>query len=232
MAKTETETDTPSPDQALIRETLAHSPLFSDFAMEEANPVLRRCKSGQIISDTLDGIPQVGLIAQGRIEVYSIAIDGREIQMNVLGPCECFGICNLMGGQGPDTVLRCVQASTLLYIPKSVLLAHLEKNPAGALRYAKLCNEKLQFLLQRIAMLTMQSARGKVIAYLLSEKDPQQTVFLKGSREDLAMRLGISRAALFRELSALQGNQLIQTEGSRIVLKDIPQLEKLLYQTV
>ncbi len=230
MAKTET--DTISREQALIRDTLAHSPLFADFTMEEASPVLRRCKSGQIVSDTLDGIPQVGLIAQGRIEVYSIAIDGREIQMNVLEPYECFGICNLMGGQEPDTVLRCVRATTLLYIPKAVLMAHLKKNPTGALRYAKLCNEKLQFLLQRIAMLTMQSARGKVIAYLLSGKDSRGLVTLEGSREDLARRLGISRAALFRELAALQGSQLIRTEGNAILLLDIPQLEKLLYQTV
>lgn len=227
-----TETDTKSREQAMIRETLAHSPLFSDFTTQEASVVLRHCKNGQIVSDVLEGIPQVGLIAQGRIEVYSIAIDGREVQMNVLEPYECFGICNLMGGQGPDTVLRCMQATTLLYIPKAVLLDHLEKNPAGALRYARLCNEKLQFLLQRIAMLTMQSARGKVIACLLSEKGSHKTVILKGSREDLAMRLGISRAALFRELSALQGNGLIQTEGNKIRLLDVGRLEQLLYQTV
>ncbi len=230
MAKAET--DKRSEEQAMIREALARSPLFADFTMEETVPVLRRCKSGQIISDTLDGVAQVGLIARGRIEVYSIAIDGREVQMNVLEPGECFGICNLMGGQGPDTVLRCAEASTLLYFPKSVLLAHLEKNPAGALRYAKLCNEKLQFLLQRIAMLTMQSARGKVIACLLARKDSAGTVILEGSREDLARQLGISRAALFRELSALQGKQLIRTEASTIKLLDIGRLEQLLYQTV
>ena len=40
----------------------------------------------------------------------------------------------------------------------------------SAMAYAALCNAKIQFLLSRIEMLTMQSCRGKVLAFLLAEK--------------------------------------------------------------
>ena len=63
------------------------------------------------------------------------------------------------------------------------------------MRYAALCNRKLQFLLRRIELLTMQSCRGRLIAHLLEQQDEKGVVRLAGSREDLARRLGVSRAA-------------------------------------
>ena len=52
---------------------------------------------------------------------------------------------------------------------------------------------------------------------------------LTGSREDLARRLGVSRAALFRELAALQSMGVLRSEGILLTVLDAPALEKLLY---
>ncbi len=88
---------------------------------------------------------------------------------------------------------------------------------------------KLQFLLRRIELLTMQSCRGRVIAHLLASQDRNGCVKLSGSREDLARRLGVSRAALFRELAALQSMGVLRSEGNLLTVLDTPALEKLLY---
>lgn len=53
-------------------------------------------------------------------------------------------------------------------------------------------------------------------------------VRLAGSREDLARRLGVSRAALFRELSALQSMGAAAVDGNSIRIQDRPLLEELL----
>lgn len=84
---------------------------------------------------------------------------------------------------------------------------------------AALCNAKIQFLLSRIEMLTMQSCRGKVLAFLLAEKREDGVILLRGTRDELASRLSVSRAALYRELSALQrrglsGSRRKQASGS------------------
>ena len=50
-----------------------------------------------------------------------------------------------------------------------------------SLRYAELCNQKLQFLLRRIELLTMQSCRGQVIAHLLAGQDRNGCVKPTGS---------------------------------------------------
>ena len=97
------------------------------------------------------------------------------------------------------------------------------------MRYAALCNRKLQFLLRRIELLTMQSCRGRLIAHLLERQDEKGVVGLAGSREDLARRLGMSRAALFRELSVLQSMGAVSVDGNSITVEDRPLLEELLY---
>ena len=76
---------------------------------------------------------------------------------------------------------------------------------------------------------TMQSCRGRLIAHLLEQQDEVGVVKITGSREDLARRLGVSRAALFRELSALQSMGTVSVDGNSITVEDRPLLEELLY---
>ena len=213
-----------------IQEKLAISPLLAALPLNPADVSERRFHAGQIISDRPGGVPAVGLILSGRVDAYSVALDGKDVQLSSLAAGECFGVCNLLAEAELETVLRCAEDSDVLYIPKPVLLRLMRQDVDFALRYAALCNKKLQFLIRRIELLTMQSCRGRVIAYLL-EKQVDHTVHLTGSREDLARQLGVSRAALFRELSALQGRNAIRAEGSTIHLLDEPLLEDLLYHS-
>ena len=97
------------------------------------------------------------------------------------------------------------------------------------LAYAALCNAKIQFLLSRIEMLTMQSCRGKVLAFLLAEKREDGVILLRGTRDELASRLSVSRAALYRELSALQSGGYLEVGESRLRVLNTSALEKLLY---
>lgn len=191
-----------------------------------------RCRVGQIISDCPWGIPSVGVIASGRVDVYSVAIDGRDVQLNSLEAGECFGICNLMVPNELETVLRCAQDGEILYIAKNAILKAMEENPSVLRQYMTLYNKKIQFLLGRIELLTMQSCRGKLLAFLLAQQDNGGCVRMNGSREDLACMLGISRAALFRELAMLQTQGLIQAKGTMLKLLDVPRLEAILYQPV
>lgn len=84
------------------------------------------------------------------MDVYSIALDGREILLSQLEKGDCFGVVNLLTNTEFPTVLRCRTDTTLATMPKSQLLAVMEKNSELALRYAGFCNRKMQFLIRRI----------------------------------------------------------------------------------
>lgn len=170
----------------------ASSPFLAGASLRLEQVTSKRFRAGQIISDKPSGVSSVGMIVSGRVEVYSVALDGKDVQLNALTAGECFGVCNLMASAELETVLRCGEETEVLYIPKAVLLSCMEQDAGLAMRYAALCNRKLQFLLRRIELLTMQSCRGRLIAHLLEQQDEKGVVRLAGSREDLARRLGVS----------------------------------------
>ncbi len=185
-------------------------------------------RSGQILSDIPRGIPSIGLITAGRVEVYSVALDGKDILLNELSVGECFGICNLLARFELETVLRCAIETEVLYIPKSVLQEVMSCN--GALHCVlQLSVARRSISLKRIELLTMQSCRGRVIAFLLAGQNENREVIFRGSREDLARHLGISRAALFRELAALQSAGAVEACGNRFYVTNLRRLEEMLY---
>ena len=208
-------------EQVELERRLAQSPLLAGVSLPAEQARVQSFPAGHILSDRPGGVPSVGLILSGRVEVYSVALDGKDVQLSTLPAGECFGVCNLLAGAELETVLRCGEETEVLYIPKPVLLACMERDAGLSLRYAE--------LLRRIELLTMQSCRGRVIAHLLAGQDRNGCVKPTGSREDLARQLGVSRAALFRELAALQSMGVLRSEGNLLTVLDTPALEKLLY---
>jgi len=209
--------------------TLSKSPFLAECQLNSSDLFLCHYQSNQIINDCPKGIPAVGFIKTGQVDVYSISIDGRDVQLNSLVANDCFGISNLLAQTLLNTVLRCCKDTTIIYIRKDALLRNMQKNAALSLKYATLCNKKLQFLICRIELLTMESCRGKIIAYLLNEKSENNQVFLKCSKENLACHLGISRATLFREFAYLRSKKALHIKNSIITILNLNLLELLLY---
>ena len=66
-------------------------------------------RAGQIISDSMHGLSGVGVVESGRVDIYAVALDGRDVQLNSIDAGECFGICNLLVAEPLQTVLRCAE---------------------------------------------------------------------------------------------------------------------------
>ena len=108
-------------EQTELSHKLALSAFLADVTLPGTKVSTQIFRSGQIVSDIPRGIPSIGLITRGRIEVYSVALDGKDILLNELSAGECFGICNLLTQCELETVLRCSVETEILYIPKAVL---------------------------------------------------------------------------------------------------------------
>ncbi len=203
--------------------------LFGDYEITKKNFVFIKYKKNQMVKDSVDGNASIGVILSGRVEVYSVAIDGSEIKLSELKEGDYFGICNLFSDFERETILRCKNKVEVSYISKDILLNEMEKNPELAVKYAKICSDKIRFLLRRIESLTIQSCKGKLIEYLLSNCSNKGIIKLKDTKESLAKSLGVSRAALFRELLLLQKENLIAVSGVTIKILDYKTLEEKLY---
>ena len=204
--------------KAQIKAAVAACPLFDGCEFDDDALAIQSFKRGESVADTLDGEPVIGIIAKGCVGVFGVSPGESEVNLSSLGVGEAFGISNLFTQSALETHLCCRERTEIVFVPKQAFLHMLSVNSALAERYMALLNDKIRFLIQRIELLTAHSGRAKLADYLLANADKQNTVRLGCSKEQLAKLLGMSRAALFRELAALSGAGLICVERSRITL--------------
>ena len=195
----------------IVAKMLAASPLFQGCSVPEGAFTVSRYRAGQVVHDTPKGVPSVGAVAAGRIDVYSVAVDGRDVWLNSLYTGECFGIYNLVAVSDLETVLCCGEDTVICYIDKVTLRRWIETDQKLAFQYAALCNA--------------------IAAYLLAHRSADGQVKSSCSRDGLARQLGVSRATLFRELSSLQAAGVIAAQSEGFVITDSDGLEQILYSS-
>ena len=212
-----------------FNEIIQQSSFLRNCKLDPEHFVLKSYKKDQLLKDRINDIESVGLIVKGLVTVYSIAADGKKVRLSTLYPGDSFGIANLFEPFSLETLLQCQEDSEILFISKKELQEEMQTNFSLTVDYLRLCNRKIHFLLERIELLTMQSARGKFVEYLLTVSDETDRIDPLYSREDIAKLLGISRAALYREISFLRKKGLIRTEGSSIYILNRNVLEQILF---
>lgn len=198
-------------------EALCAGALFRGIALDRRRVRLCSFERGEVVSDERWQQRFVCLIIEGVVDAYNIAGEGNEVLVNTLGPDDAFGISNLFGAANLPTLLRAREAGSMLLIPKDYVIEIMRDNPSFAERYARLCNEKIQFLLGRMAQLMGASTRVRLLEYLKAHAQADGTVRVEMSRQSLADYLGVSRASLYRELSTLRREGDIKTVSRGVI---------------
>ena len=121
-----------------IKAAVEASPLLGGCNLSVSGMNVKYCHKGQIVSDRQKNEEIIGLVMEGSMDVYSIALDGREILLSQLERGDCFGVVNLLTNTEFPTVLRCRTDTTLATMPKSQLLAVMEKKSELALRICRI----------------------------------------------------------------------------------------------
>ena len=210
-------------------EAIASSDFLNGCSFDSSSVIRKAYSAGAYLSDNNNGKGFIGLIASGILNIYSVALDGRDTMLNSLHKGNCFGICNLFDCAQMETVIRSRTNAVVYFIPKNIIVTAMELDASLAMKYALVCNKKIQFLIKRIELISTQSCRSKLAEYLISNKDAENCIIPNCSREVLASRIGISRAALFRELSELQKAKLIEVNSTTIKIINQVGLEHTIY---
>lgn len=208
-------------DRAIARAIHA-SPLFAGTRFDESAVRTETFRKGRLLDDMRGSCACVGLVIEGTIDVYSVAADGFEVKLAELGIGDSFGICNLCSERALPTVLRCRTACRVMLMPKVRFMAMMESDAQLALRYARVCNEKIAFLIGRIEELAQATSAMKLETYLCDHADGNGIVRIEGTRDDLARYLGISRSALFRQIARLKEEGVVCSHGRALRLCRAP----------
>lgn len=182
---------------------------------------LSRFSAGQTVYSPQHFRRCLGLLLSGQLQVTKGALT-----VSLLEPGELFGAAALYS-DAPEyaTTITAKKAGRCLLLEQGLVDRLLAEDPLVRENYLRYLTGRIRFLSGRLQSLAQSGAEGKLARYLLANGQSGQVVC---SATDLAQRLGISRASLYRAFEALEKSGLIVRNGKTISIPSLPALEGVL----
>ncbi len=216
------------------RTAFARTPKFPSFlGMQDeelhslsAHAKLQSYPRNKIVVHEGDRTDSVYVIHSGRVKVFLYGRNGKEIDLNVLGPGEYFGEMVLDAGPRSASVMT-LEPSQFFIIPQPVFREFVIKHPEFAMRLIKTLIHRTRGLLNNVRSLASLDVYGRVARLLLDlaleDEDGKLAIVGKLTKQEIANRVGASREMISRVFKDLSTGGYIELEKGRIVIaKSLP----------
>lgn len=182
---------------------------------------VEECSAGAVVYSPRHFRRSLGVLLSGRLQVTK-----GTLTVSYLVPGDLFGAAALYSDETEfATTITAQRDSRCLLLEQAVLDGLLAQSSLVRANYLRYLTGRIRFLSGRLQSLAQPGAEGKLARYLLaSAQDGRLTC----PATDLAKRLGLSRASLYRAFGALEENGLIARQGKTILVNDPAGLEGVL----
>ncbi len=217
-----------------LRQTIASAPMFGDldsahvdFLAAQSRPIF--LPAGQVLFRR--GTPSTGfyMVLEGRVQLSVSNSEGMVKVVEIISPGSAFGHA-VMFLREPYPVDSTALADTrLLFVPAGAVDRVLDEDPSMARIMLASMAKRLQSKVQDIAMLSLQSATQRIVAYMLGAAGESGTVSatveLPALKQVLASRLGMTPETFSRAIRTLSAEGLIRVDGSVVEIPDVEALD-------
>ena len=162
----------------------------------------------------------LGVLLSGGVRVTRDAL-----AISILVPGDLFGAAALFN-ERPDyaTTLTATSPCRVVLLSQALVSILTDESPVIRDNYIRYLSGRIRFLSGKIQSLAADSVEGRLKQYLLTSLSPQQPR-LDCPATELAKRLGISRASLYRAFETLEVQGLIRRQGRAILVPDLKALD-------
>ena len=206
-----------------LRSTLlgACSPALLLEILTSSKAVYEQFPAGAVVYDPTHFKRCLGVLLEGQLQVTK-----GELSVSVLQPGDLFGAAALYSDAAEfATTITAKKDSRCLLLPQKLVDHLIAKDAAFRERYLRYLTGRIHFLSSRMDSLSQHGAESKLARYLLSNMGGDGTI--TSSATDLAKRLGLSRASLYRAFEVLEEGGLITRTGKTISIPDPAGLESI-----
>jgi CRP/FNR family transcriptional regulator len=218
-----------------LRTSLLFSELDEEYLLQVAAISHRRSFSkGETVF--AEGDPATGfyLLAKGGIKLCKVSPEGREKVLHFVHPGETFAEAALFGDGRYPAEARGVESGELLMFPKAGFLGLIERSPQFALNLIVSLSLLLRRFARQIEELSFAEVPNRLAACLIDLAERKSTFYqgksyldLEMKKGELASRLGTVSETLSRAFRKLKEDAIIEVDGSRVVILDMPALSRL-----
>lgn len=213
--------------------------IFDDLPKEDIvllgkNMVTHNYKKGEILFREGSYPTGIYYIKKGKVKKYKSDKDGREQIFYVCKSGELLGYHALLSEENYTDSSCTLEEATISFIPKDDFLQAVRSSALLSNRLLKCMSHEFGVLVNGITIFAQKTVRERLALSLLilrnkykKEDQEGKPVELTLSREDLAKMVGTARETLTRLLHDFKEEDLIETQGRKIILKKPLVLSKI-----
>jgi CRP-like cAMP-binding protein len=170
------------------------------------------------------------VVADGRVKIYKVSLEGKEQILHIYGPGSPFGEVPVFSGQSFPANAQTLLKSHLLFFPRDKFIDLIADNPFLAMNMLAVLSLRLRQFTVQVENLSLKEVPGRLASYLVylsKEQETHDRVSLPISKGQLASLLGTIPETLSRILAKISQKGLIQVDGKTIRLLDLSMLQQL-----
>lgn len=214
---------------------LKYVPIFADLDDETLEQIYRLGKSKVYEKDSVilmehETGSALFVIVSGKVKVFRVSEDGREVILSILSESDFFGEMAILDGLTRSANVTAIEESEIFIIQRSEFLNLLYEHPEVSVCLLQELTKRLRAADMKIKSLSLKDAEGKVATVILQLADDigkikQGVVEIEKLpfQHDLANMAGTSRETISRTLHSFAKRGLIELDGNKL---RIPNYEK------
>jgi CRP/FNR family transcriptional regulator len=186
---------------------------------------LREFQAGKVIYYQGDPGSTCHIVIQGKVRVFLVGEDGRELSVRILVPGEIFGEMALLEELPRSANIETLEETRTLELAHEVLLGCLRKSPTLALNLLQDLSARLRSSTvdaEELAMLTVDERLTRQLHKLAEWSGVPVTdgvrIMVPMTQQELAALIGTSRESVNRALVRLRRQGKVRLEKGWIVL--------------
>lgn len=209
--------------------------LFRGVPLSELNPALdkiiareRFFSAGAVVALEDEPCQSIGVIIHGAVEMQRLQTGGGYVVMEAFSDGESFGEAIVFSERDtyPATIMA-VKDSQICFLSREDVLALCGASPAFLNRFISHLSNRILMLNSRVKSLSLPTVRQKVANFILEQYSQHHTMRMETSlsRAEMALRIGLPRPSLSREMAILKQEGLIDFDRNTITILDLVRLQ-------
>jgi len=171
-------------------------------------------------------------VTRGIIKIYKTGIDGKEQIIKFAKRGEIIAYRSLLSQELACTTAKVIEDAVLCHVPYQTLLYLIQNNWQFSHHMLQIVCRELREANDYITDIAQKSVRERLAEVLLLlrenfDLDRQNTLQISLTREELANIVGTATESVIRLLSEFRADNLIELQGRKIKLLNIPGLRRI-----
>ena len=221
-----------------ILQIISSIPLFSGLSEDHLNRIRQIAvdkfyDKGRTVFSEGDKGNGFYVVADGRVKIYKVSMEGKEQIFHIYGPGNPFGEVSVFSGQKFPANAQTLLKSHLLFFPKTAFVELISNNPSLSLNMLAVLSMRLREFTVQVENLSLKEVPGRLAGYLIylaEEQGNKDHVTLNISKGQLASLLGTIPETLSRIFTRMSTQELIDVRGRSIDLLNFEGLTDLAEQ--